>query len=82
MINMDIVQEFNDYMTKHNIVVSQVHARKDKHSCTKSAVINNTEKLVNLDILENEIISIPSGYWITKEQKEYIVKCIKQFNNN
>lgn len=70
--------EFIQYMKFKGIVVSQVHGRNDKHSCLKNSVIN----LPNLDLLEKQIISIPVGWWITKEQRDYIVTCIKEFSES
>lgn len=70
--------EFIQYMKFKGIVVSQVHGRNDKHSCLKVSVGN----LPNLDLLEKQIISIPVGWWITKEQREYIVTCIKEFSDS
>ena len=70
--------EFIQYMKFKGIVVSQVHARNDKHSCLK----NYSSSLPNLDILETQIVSIPVGWWITEEQRIYIVDCIKEFSDS
>ena len=32
----------------------------------------------NLDKITPRLISIPVGWWVTKEQREYIVDCIKK----
>jgi predicted GNAT family N-acyltransferase len=63
-------------MKDKGIVTSQVHARNDRHSCLSKY----TTKLPNLDILENEIVSIPCGWWVTDGQRSYIVDCIKEFS--
>jgi len=65
---------FYKYMEKCNIIVSQVHERNDKHSCVKEF----TTQLPNLDKTIGKIVSIPVGWWVTKEQREYIVECIKK----
>ena len=70
--------EFINFMKEKGIVTSQVHARNDRHSCLEKY----KTILPNLDILENEIVSIPVGWWVTKEQREYIVKCIKEFSSS
>ena len=65
---------FMDYMRDCNIMVSRVHERNDKHTCVKEykTILPNLEKLVN------EMICIPCGWWVTDEDREYIVNCIKK----
>lgn len=65
---------FIENMKKKGIMTSQVHQRNDTHSCVKKYL----EKLNNLDRFENNIICIPVGWWITKDDRQYIVKCIKE----
>lgn len=65
---------FYDHMKKCNIVVSQVHERNDKHTCVKEY----KSFLPNLDNTIDKVVSIPVGWWVTEEEREYIVKCIKQ----
>ncbi|HXP51183.1 MAG TPA: DegT/DnrJ/EryC1/StrS family aminotransferase [Bacteroidia bacterium] len=66
--------DFMQYMKECNIMVSRVHERNDIHSCVKEY---RTE-LPNLDGLVKEMICIPNGWWVTTEQREYIVDCIKK----
>ena len=70
--------EFIQYMKEKNVMVSQVHARNDLNSCLDKSRI----ELPKLDIIEKDLVCIPVGWWVTKENREYIVKCIKEFNNN
>ena len=70
--------EFIKYMSDKNIVVSQVHARNDNHSCLKQ--FNTTLK--NLDKIEDEIVSIHVGWWISEKQLEYIADSIIEFSLN
>ena len=65
---------FYEHMKNCNITVSQVHERNDKHSC----VAEFKTDLPNLEKTIGKVVSIPVGWWITDEQREYIVKCIKQ----
>jgi dTDP-4-amino-4,6-dideoxygalactose transaminase len=65
---------FYKWMKKCGIVVSQVHERNDKHSCVKDFRSN----LPTLDKTIGKIVSIPVGWWVTKEEREYIVDCIKK----
>ena len=67
-------QEFMDWMKECNIMVSQVHERNDIHSC----VSEYKSGLPSLDKITPKLISIPVGWWVTDEQREYIVDCIKK----
>ena len=67
-------KRFMDMMESKGIMVSRIHERNDKHSC----VAQYKTKLPNLDMLVNEMICIPVGWWVSKEDREYIVKCIKK----
>jgi dTDP-4-amino-4,6-dideoxygalactose transaminase len=61
-------------MKECGIMVSQVHERNDKHTCTapyKTA-------LPNLDSVIGKLVAIPVGWWVTEEDRQYIVDCIKQ----
>jgi dTDP-4-amino-4,6-dideoxygalactose transaminase len=64
---------FYKWMKECGIVVSQVHERNDKHSCVKEF----RSTLPTLDKTIGKIVSIPVGWWVTKEEREYIVDCIK-----
>lgn len=66
--------DFTHMMGSKGIAVSRVHERNDKHTCFK-------ESRKNLPVLEsiiNKMICIPVGWWVTKEDREYIIDCIKQ----
>ena len=69
--------EFIEFMKSKNIMVSQVHKRNDTNECVKEY----KEELTKLDYLEKKIVCIPVGWWITFQDREYIVKCIKDFYN-
>jgi dTDP-4-amino-4,6-dideoxygalactose transaminase len=66
--------KFYDYMKECNIVVSQVHERNDKHTCVNEFRV----PLPNLDATIGKVVSIPVGWWVTEEEREYIVECIKK----
>jgi len=66
--------KFMEYMKKCNIVVSQVHERNDKHTCVREYKTS----LPTLDKTIGKVISIPVGWWVTEEEREYIVNCIKE----
>ena len=61
-------------MKECKIMTSQVHNRNDINSCVKKYC----EKLSNLDILENELVCIPVGWWLSNDDLEYIVDSIKK----
>ncbi len=65
---------FYKYMDECNIAVSQVHERNDKHTCVEEF---KTE-LPNLDKTIGKVVNIPVGWWVTQEQREYIVDCIRK----
>ena len=62
-------------MKECNITVSQVHERNDKHSC----MAEFQTELPNLEKTIGNVVSIPVGWWVTKEEREYIVDCIKKW---
>ena len=67
-------QDFMDKMKECNIMVSRVHERNDIHSCMSEFKTD----LPNLDKLVKEMICIPVGWWVTPEDRQYIVDCIKE----
>lgn len=65
--------DFMNKMKECGIMVSRVHERNDIHSC----VSQYKSDLPNLDKLVKEMICIPVGWWVTPEDRKYIVDCIK-----
>jgi dTDP-4-amino-4,6-dideoxygalactose transaminase len=65
---------FYKWMKECGIVVSQVHERNDKHS----TAIEYKTSLPTLDNTIGKVVSIPVGWWVTKEEREYITECIKR----
>lgn len=61
-------------MKEHGIMTSRVHERNDKHWCLREFIA----PLPNLDIICEDMIAIPCGWWVTQENREYIVDCIKK----
>lgn len=61
-------------MREKDIEVGQVHDRNDKHDCLKEFKM----PLPSLDKISQEMNCIPCGWWITNEQREYIVDTIKK----
>ena len=71
---VDRKDDFMNHMKKCDIMVSQVHERNDIHSCVKEF----NAHLPSLDKITPRLISIPVGWWVTEEDREYIVSSIKQ----
>lgn len=65
---------FYKHMHENGIAVSQVHERNDKHTCVREFVSN----LPNLEKTIGKVVSIPVGWWVTDEDREYIVEMIKK----
>ena len=63
---------FYKKMKECGISVSQVHERNDKHT----AVRDYRTFLPTLDNTIDKVVSIPVGWWVTEEERSYIVDCI------
>lgn len=48
--------------------------RNDHHTC----VLEYRRNLPTLDRVVKEMICIPVGWWVSEEDREYIVNCIKE----
>lgn len=71
------VKNRSDFVKKlesKGVASNPVHARCDKHSC----VYKYRSSLPNMDVLGEDMICIPVGWWVTEEDREYIVKTIKE----
>ena len=62
------------HMDSKNIMVSRVHERNDKHSC----VAEYQAELPNLEELVTQMICIPNGWWVSEEDRAYVVDAIKE----
>lgn len=73
-ILVDDRTSFASMMGEHGIHVSRVHERLDKYIFTKPF----KKELPGLDSIYDKYISIPVGWWLTRENCEYIINCIKK----
>ena len=73
-ILVDRKDDFQRYMAEKGVATSQVHERNDIHSCVK----DYKSILPNLDKTVRKLSSLPVGWWVTKEDREYIVNQIKK----
>lgn len=69
--------EFIDFMKINGIMTSQVHNRNDINTCVSEFKCD----LPNVTELENKLICIPVGWWLKKEDLDYILDKIITFNN-
>jgi dTDP-4-amino-4,6-dideoxygalactose transaminase len=60
-------------MNKNGITATDLHKRNDKHSIFMNSKIN----LPNVDRFEKEWVHLPCGWWVTPDDREYILKIIK-----
>ena len=72
-MRVDNRRGFMAMMKEKMVEVSRVHDRNDKHSCVAESLC----LLPNLDAVCKDMICIPVGWWVTKDEREYIVDCIK-----
>ena len=63
------------FMTTNGIQVSPVHKRNDINSCVREF----KKHLPVLDTMEKTIVSIPVGWWVTKEDAHKIVTITNKF---
>jgi dTDP-4-amino-4,6-dideoxygalactose transaminase len=64
---------FQRWMKERGIATSQVHERNDIHSTVR----RYRSILPNLDVTVPKLSSIPVGWWISEEEREYIIESIK-----
>lgn len=72
-------ENFVKMMKSYGIGTNIAHVRNDSYSCMKNGnyVLNHTDYLPGMNEYEKEYLFIPSGWWVTSENREYIMECIK-----
>ncbi len=66
---------FTEYLKVHGIDCSPVHARNDKHT----AFYYPNGSLPGVDYFDTFQVSIPCGWWLTDQDKEYVVKIVNNY---
>jgi dTDP-4-amino-4,6-dideoxygalactose transaminase len=66
--------EFVRRMTENGIQVSRVHERNDHNECFAAF----REPLPNVDQVSSNMICIPCGWWVSHDDREYIVDTISR----
>lgn len=75
-IHVDKRDDFRIFMAEKTVMVSQVHARNDTHTTFRPY---KNSALQNTDTFTRTMLCIPVGWWVTTEDREYIVECINEF---
>lgn len=68
-------KKFIKYMNKNGISADRVHVRNDTYSVFKNFKKQDT----NLTIFDNQLVNIPVGWWLTKEEVSHIVKVVNNY---
>jgi dTDP-4-amino-4,6-dideoxygalactose transaminase len=66
-----------DFLNKKGIGNSIVHTRNDTYTCFKD--FKDELKRPGLDNFSKKYISIPSGWWVNKNDAKFIVETIREF---
>jgi perosamine synthetase len=62
------------YLREHGVYASKVHLRNDIYSCFGP----NQRNLPGVDYFDDHYLSIPSGWWVTKDDREMIGDLIRK----
>lgn len=73
-IMVDKRDDFVNYMKEKGIATSRVHDRNDKHPCFKEFSVD----LPNTTYVCNNMICIPCGWWLERQDMEYIVEIVNR----
>jgi len=66
------------FLDEKGIITTPMWRRNDRYTTFK---VDFPKELPSMNKLQNKILFIPSGWWVTKRDREYIVESIKQFTN-
>jgi len=77
-IHLNNRDEVMQKMTEIGVTTSKVHARNDTHSMFKDFINPN---LPNAEKFNNSHLCIPVGWWVSKEEREFIAENIIKFAN-
>ncbi len=77
-IKLENPKAFMSAMKNKGITVSQVHARNDHHTVFKEFKAS----LAGVDAFVEKQVSIPVGWWLTLEEREYVAQTVINYVNN
>lgn len=68
--------KFETYMKEKGIQVGQVHTRNDNYTILKEF----KSKLPNLDFFSAHHTNIPCGWWLSKDDRDYIIETVSNYD--
>jgi len=72
---VDNREGFISYMKDNNISCDRVHVRNDQYS-----VFGGKDKsLKNLNIFDNQLVNIPVGWWLSKDDVRHITNAVNKY---
>ena len=60
---------------ENGIGCQRLHVRNDRLTCF--AHLRRDDALPGVDLFDRENLSIPCGWWLSREERECIVACIR-----
>lgn len=77
-VRVDDRAAFQAHMTSSGIQVSQVHVRNDLHTAFSSY----RRRLPGVDAFSRNQVSIPVGWWLTKGDREKILRAMQEYDRS
>ena len=65
------------FMKTKGVMVSEVHARKDTHSCFASYV---SDSIPNVSKFSDTMCCIPNGWWLSESDLQQVVGAVREFS--
>lgn len=75
-ILVDEREKLMKFLEERGIITTPMWRRNDRYSVFSK---DFPKHLPNMTALQNKILFIPVGWWVTKQDREFIVKSIKEF---
>ena len=77
-ILVDDRESLKNHLLKHGISSDVVHVRNDKYSVFKEYA---SDDLPGCEEFCSKLLNIPVGWWITEDEREYIVSVLNKWDN-
>ena len=68
-------EDFMRYMKANGVATDVVHVRNDKYTVFEQFKVDNP----GLDYFESRLANIPVGWWLTREERQYIVEVVNGY---
>ena len=69
--------KFKQYMTENGIATDVVHVRNDKYTIFEN--FRPSEPLKGLDHFASKLMHIPVGWWLSEDERNYIVYTVNNY---